>query len=411
MQFLSAQKNLKGKTVLLRADFDDPHEASRLLDDYRIRMSAASIEFLHKQGAKVVVVSKTGRPEGFDLSETLLGPAKHLASLFGKKLVVAKDRMPDYDLQHIVFVPGDVREPQTQELIKSAAQKDIIILENIRFYAEEQNGDPKFAEQLAGLADIFVFDAFAMAHRNEVTVSLLPKYLPAYCGLQLEKEIAALDKLLTMKAHPFIAMMGGAKISDKVGAIRNIGKPADKILIGGGPANLFFLAKGYEIGKSICEKDKLDLAKEIMRNFKEKIVLPLDVLVAKPDFSDPHFAAVEDVKKSEAIFDIGPKTILEFSKHIKTAKKMVWNGPMGHYEIKTFSHGTIAIAQLFASKCRRNCYGVVGGGDSVGALTKAKVLEQVDFVSTGGGAMLDYLAGDKLPAIEALRASKLKEKR
>ena len=411
MKFIREQKNLKGKTVLLRADFDDPHEGHKLLDDYRIRKSAASIEFLHSQGAKVIVASKIGRPEGMDLSESLIIPAKHLAELMHKKLVVAKDRMPDYELGHLVFVPGDIRQEQTLELVRSASARDIIILENIRFYSEEQNNDPAFAEKLASLADIFVFDAFAMAHRNEVTVSMLPSYLPAFAGLTLESEIKALDKLLTLKAHPFIAMMGGAKISDKVGAIRNLGKHADHILVGGGPANLFLFAKGYEIGKSICEKDSLGLAKEIMRNFKSKLVLPLDVLVAKPDFSNPHFVKIDQVKKTEAIFDIGPKTILEFSKYIKAAKKMVWNGPMGHYEIKSFSHGTMAIAELFASKCQGNAYGVVGGGDSVGALTRAKVLDQVDFVSTGGGAMLDYLAGDKLPALVVLeKARQIKSK-
>jgi len=406
MKFISQHKNLKGKTVLLRADFDDPHQGGRLLDDYRIRMSTETIKFLHQRGAKVIVVSKTGRPDGFDVSESLMPEARRLADLLNKKLVVVKDRLPEYDLNHIIFFPGDIREQKNIDLIKKVHPKDLVVLENIRFYQEEQNLDRKFAKSLASIADLYVDDAFAMAHRNEVTTAVLPELLPGFAGLRLEKEIKALDKLLTSRTHPFLVLMGGAKISDKVGAIKSLGRHADKILIGGGPANLFLLAKGYEIGKSICEKDQLKLAKELWRNFKDKLILPVDVLVAKPDFSDPHFVGVDQVKKDQAIFDIGPKTILEFAMQIKTAKKMVWNGPMGHYEIKNFSHGTFAIAELFASKCQRNCYGVAGGGDSVSALTRAKVLDQIDFVSTGGGAMLDYLAGEKLPALEALEHSK-----
>ena len=405
MHFIREQKNLKGKSILLRADFDDPHDGSRLLDDYRIKASTETINFLRQQGAKIIIVSKTGRPKGFDAAESLFPAAQRLAELLDLKLVVYKDRLPEYDIKHLIFFTGDIRKEQDWQALKKSPDKDIILLENIRFYSEEEGLDYDFAKSLAGLADIYVDDAFAMAHRNEVTTSLLPEFMPGFAGLRVEKELKALDKLLTLKANPFIIMMGGAKITDKVGAIKKLGKSADKILIGGGPANLFFFAKGIEIGKSICEKDKVDLAKEITRNFKDKIVLPLDVLVAKSDFADPHFCDIDAVKKNEAIFDIGPKTILEFAKHIKAAKKMVWNGPMGQFEIKTFSHGTMAIAQLYASKCKASSYGVVGGGDTVSALAEAGVLDQIDFVSTGGGAMLDYLAGEKLPALVALEHS------
>jgi phosphoglycerate kinase len=436
MKFIREQKNLKGKTVFLRTDFDDPHDGSKLLEDHRIRMSLQTIEFLRKNGAKIIIASKTGRPKsGFgeisakessgmqlsataqfgsarsgsaekstpDQSESMLPAAKHVADILKMKLAVYEDHLPNYDVVgHLIFFTGDIRQPKHLQALKDSAPKDIVILENMRFYPEEEACDPQFAKTLANVADIYVNDSFAVDHRSETTVSLMPHYLPAFAGLNLEKELNALNKILSLKQHPFVLIMGGAKISDKIETIKHLGKLADKILIGGGPANLFFFAKGLEVGKSLFEKEKVELAKELLRNFKDKIVLPLDVLAANPDFSNPKVCDANAVKKDQTIFDIGPKTILEFSKHIKVARKMVWNGPLGFYEHKIFSHGTMSIAEIYASRCRGQAFGIIGGGDTLSAMSQAKVLDQIDFASTGGGAMLAYLAEEKLPGIEAL---------
>lgn len=405
MKFISQEKNLSGKTVLLRADLDAPHQDGKILDDYRVRMALPTIEYLYNNGAKVVIVSKTGKPNGSaDAAQSLEHVGSLLADLLHKKFVVAENRVPDYDAAHFVFFKGNITDPKNREEVKKAPQKDIVLLENIRFYPGELNADPNFAKDLAALADIYVNDAFAMMHRNEASVSVLSNYLPSYAGLNVEREIKALDNLVALKANPFVVIVGGAKISDKVGTIRNLGIKASNILIGGGPANLFFLAKGYNIGKSVCEREKLELAVELIRNFKEKIILPIDVVVADAeDFSKVRVCAPSEIKANEMALDIGPQTILLFSEKIKAAKKMIWNGPMGLFEKKTFSNGTMSIARIFAARCKGFAYGVVGGGDTLEAINIAKVADQIDFVSTAGSATLDYLAGADMPGLKALK--------
>ncbi|MDB4940010.1 MAG: Phosphoglycerate kinase [Candidatus Doudnabacteria bacterium] len=402
MRFISANKNLAGKTVLLRADLDAPTQDGKVLDDFRIRAALPTINYLQDQGAKIIILSKNGHK----IDESLKPVAETLANLMQKKMVVAQDKMPNYDLHHIVFVPDDIRQEKTIQLVKSSSAKDIVILENVRFYPEEKNADPDFAKHLASLADIYVNDAFAMMHRNEASVSVVANYLPAYAGLNVEKELNGLNTILNLKTSPFVVLMGGAKITDKVGAIKNLGKKADNILMGGGPANLFFLAKGYEIGKSICEQDQKTLAEDLLRNFKDKIILPVDVVVANPtDFSGLRVCAPDQIKPNEAVFDIGPKTILKFAKYIKTAKKLAWNGPMGYFERNEFSHGTKAMALIYSSRCKGQAYGMVGGGDTLEAIDQAKVAEHIDFISTAGSATLEYLAGNQLPGLQALEAN------
>jgi len=347
MKFISELYKLQGKTVLLRADLDAPNENGKILDDYRICMAIPTIEYLQKRGAKIIIISKNGHKQ----NESLELVAGHLAKLLSKKFVVSDSKIPDYDPSHLIFFKGDISKPENIQTLKKSKTKDIIVLENIRFYPQETDGDINFAKQLASLGDVYVNDAFAMMHRNEVSIAILPNYLPAYAGLNVEKELYALNTALNLRAKPFVVMMGGAKISDKVCAIKNLGKKADRLLIGGGPANLFYLAKGYEIGRSICEKDQLPLAQDLLRNFKDKIVLPIDVVVADEKFQNVRISQADQVKKHELIYDIGPKTIMEFAKHIKTAKKLVWNGPVGFFERKEFSHGTMALAIIFASRC------------------------------------------------------------
>lgn len=366
-------------------------------------MSLATIQFLRQQGAKVIVISKIGRPKGWDNSETLFPAAKRVADLLSLKLVSSDDSLPEYHgVPHFVFFTGDIRKKENRELLKRSPVHDIILLENIRFYDEEAQCDRGFGKLLAELGDMYVNDAFAVSHRSETSVTLLPELLQAYAGLNLEKEITAMQKVLQLKANPFVLIMGGIKISDKIAALKNLGASADSILIGGGLANLFFAARGYEIGKSKVELEKIGLAEEILRNYKSKLVLPVDVVVSREDYSGVRVCKPTEVKKDEAIYDIGPKTVLEFSKDIKSAKKMVWNGPLGVSKVKSFANGTMSIALLFASKCDKDCFGLIGGGDTLQAVSEAKVIEQISFVSTGGGAMLEYLGGDQLPGIKAL---------
>lgn len=403
MKFLHDIPNPNGKTVLLRADLDEPHTGGQLLDDYRIRQSLPSIQYLLDHGAKVIVISKIGRPKkSFDPEQTLAPAAQRLADLLGRPMATLDADLAQSDVAPVLFFTGDIRKPEELAMVKDAPQHTLVVLENIRFYPEEENCDPDFAALLASLGDYYVNDAFAMSHRSEVSVSMLPKLLPAFAGLELEKELNALKKLTTLKVSPYIAIMGGAKISDKVETIRTLAAEADQVLIGGALANLFLKAKGFEIGLSFCESDKIALAEELLRNFKDKIVLPTDVIVS--DQSREHIAIVssDSVKPDQAIYDIGPKTILAFSTYIKSAKKMVWNGPLGLFEEQRFSTGTMSIGRIFAGRCQGFAYGIAGGGDTLEAINQAQIADQLDFVSTGGGAMLDYLAGKTLPGVAAL---------
>lgn len=386
----------------MRADLDVPREESKVLDDSRIKAAIPSIDYLFKQGAGLVIISKSGRPKGWQEEYSLKPIAEYLAKLLSKNFVSTKEYSDQY-FNEVVFFESDITKEGAVEIVKKLSKKNIVILENLRFYTQEEEPSPAFAKLLASLAEIFVNDAFAMMHRNEASISLLPKYIPSFAGLNVEKELNALNKLLTLQANPFTVIIGGAKISDKVGAIKNLGKSARYILVGGGPANLFFLSQGFEIGKSLCEKEELDVASDLMRNYKGKIVLPVDVVVAKAiDHEQVRVCKPTEVLKDEAILDIGPQTTLLFSKIVKESKKMVWNGPMGLFEEKKFSHGTMSLALIFAARCKGFAYGIVGGGDTLDALNQARLLEQIDFVSTAGGATLEYLAGESLPGLKAL---------
>ncbi len=402
MKFLSSQNSLLGKSVLLRADLDVPRETNKVLDDSRIRAAIPSMEYLVKQGASLIVISKSGRPKGWQAEYSLKPIAEYLAKLLSKNFVSTKEYSDQY-FNEVVFFEGDITKEGAVEIVKKLSKKNIVILENLRFYTQEEEPSPVFAKLLASLSEIFVNDAFAMMHRNEASISLLPKYIPSFAGLNVEKELNALNKLLTLQANPFTVIIGGAKISDKIGAIKNLSKSAQYVLVGGGPANLFFLSQGFEIGQSLCEKEELEVASDLMRNYKDRIVLPVDVVVAKAtDHEQVRVCKPTEVLKDEAILDIGPQTTLLFSKIVKESKKMVWNGPMGLFEEKKFSHGTMSLALIFAARCKGFAYGIVGGGDTLDALNQARLLEQIDFVSTAGGATLEYLAGEDLPGLKAL---------
>lgn len=408
MQFLS--KNLgkiKGKSVLLRLDLNEPvDEKGKLLDDFRLRSVLPTLQALQKAKCKVVIVAHRGRPEGSRDKKLSLAPiAQRLAELLRVKLIESSQKIPDYPIPHVVFYIADITDKKNQDSIRQSANSNIILLENIRYYEGEESNSAKFASDLAELADVYVNDGFAVSHRKSASVVAITAKLPSYAGLLLEQEIKHLQHLLSVKVRkPFVLVMGGIKISDKSKTLVNLGKRADKILVGGGLANAFLAAQGLEIGKSVVEKSSAAIAKQVLLNFKHKIVLPKDVVVKSASAQGrAQVKLAYQINKTDSVFDIGPETILEFSKILKSAKTVCWNGPLGYFEQKPFQTGTFALARIIGGVGSRKALAVAGGGETVAAIRETKQFEHFDHVSTGGGAMLEYLAGKKLPGIEALK--------
>ncbi len=398
--------NIKNKTVLLRVDVNEPIENGKLLDDFRIQKIIPTIEFLRKQRCKIIIVGHLGRPEGRWTKELSLRPVAHrIAELLNYKFVETKTRLPHYPIAHVVLYGGKITEPETKVALDAASSKDIIILENIRYYEGEEENSSVFAKKLASLADVFVNEAFAVSHRKDASVVAITKYLPSYSGLVLNEELRGLSQVLRGQKHPFVLMMGGLKISEKAHTLENLGKHVDMILLGGGIANSLLVDRGYEIGATPIETEAKAIAKRLLRNFKHKIQLPIDLVVAnkKMDASSIRVSDAHGVKKGELILDIGPKTILQYSRALKKAKTIVWNGPMGYFERKPFHTGTMSLARIIGGVSKGRCYSVVGGGETVDSLRLAKQEYFVDHVSTGGGAMLEFLAGKTLPGVEALK--------
>lgn len=404
--FLRAS-HVKNKTVLLRVDMNEEVVSrGKLADDFRIRAILPTIQFLQEQGAKIIICSHVGRPEGkHDKKFTLQPMAECLAELLDYKFIVSENKISHYGVKHVIFLSGDITKSEIHNAVKESDSKDIIVLENLRFYPGEEENNSEFAKHLADLAEVYVDDAFAVAHRKAASIVAITKFLPSYVGPLLEKEIKNLDFVLNKAQHPFVLMMGGIKISDKAKTLQNLGRTADQILLGGGIANLLLAASGLEVGDSKIEAESKHLAWNIANNFKHKIVLPKDVVVSNKSAS-PGSARVKnsyDVKPNESMYDIGPKTILEFSKILKQAKTICWNGPMGRFEQKPFHTGTAALARLIGALGKRKTFVVAGGGETVAAIRQAHQEEHVDHLSTGGGAILEYLAGNKLPGLEALK--------
>lgn len=405
IKFLRVAK-IQNKTVILRPDLNCPVENGKVNDDFRIQESLPTIQHLIQGGNKLIICGHEGRPKGQWLAEMSFRPvAEHLANILGVKFIETQEKVPNYDIRHLIFYTGDLREPKNLEQIKSISNKDVVFLENMRFYPEEEKNDPAFAKSLASIAEVFVLDGFGVAHHPAVSVTGLAQHLPAYCGLLVEKEIKSLDAVLKHAEKPFVVMTGGIKLSEKVGALENLGKKVDKMLVGGGVASLMFKAKGYEVGLSRIEEAENKTAWGIMQNFKDKLVLPLDVVVANKNMDQESIRVClpHEVASTEQILDAGPKTILEFSKHIKAAKTIIWSGPLGMYEKRPFHHATFALARLIGGRGKGKAFVVAGGGDTVDAIRQSHQFEHIDHVSTGGGAMLEYLAGKKLPGIEALK--------
>lgn len=398
-----------GRRVLLRVGFDVPlkknihTEKWEVADETRVRDALSTIKYLIQQGAKIVIVSHLGRPTGWEPDKSLWPAALKLGELLGVKTIKVLDKLPDYHIPHIYFLESDIVKHNYSHLANNLKNGDILFLENIRFYPGEESNDEQFVEILSSFADIFVNEAFSVSHRAEASTYGVAFKLKSYAGLSLLKEITSLDKVLKHPQKPLVILMGGAKISDKVATIHNLAKSASHILIGGRLANSFLKARGYSIGQS--KFDDVMLAKELERNYKEKIILPVDVVVAKSPNDPAESLPASKVRPNQMILDIGPETIRKYAEYIKSAKTIIWNGPLGVIEYPKFSFGSRSLAYIFASKSRGKAYGIAGGGETVEMLDQAKVSEFIDHISTGGGAMLEFLAGKKLPALKALEVS------
>ena len=382
--------DLKGKKVLVRCDFNVPMDENKnITDTTRIIAAIPTIKYLLENDCAIILCSHLGRPKGEFKPEFSLKPvAKELSKILGKEVAMAED------------VIGEDAKTKAANL-KSG---EIMLLENVRFHREETDNDEGFAKELASMAEVYVNDAFGAAHRAHASTAGVAKFLPAVSGFLIEKELECLGDAINNPERPFVAILGGAKVSDKIGVIDSLLEKVDTLLIGGGMAYTFFKAQGYEVGNSICELDKLDLAKEAMEKAKAKgvnLVLPVDTKVGKefkPDTESKTVAWTEIPADWEG-FDIGEKTIEIFTEEIKKAKTVIWNGPLGLFEFPQFSVGTNAIARLLATIDAKT---IIGGGDSAAAVKKAGLEDKMTHISTGGGASLEFLEGKKLPGIECL---------
>jgi 3-phosphoglycerate kinase len=381
LKSINDAKLIKGKTVFLRVDFNVPNNKGKIKDETKILAVLPTIRFLSRYRCRIILATHLGDPGGKKVSRL---SCRFLAKRLNQILGGAR----------VKFVEETVGK-KASLAIKSLKPGQMIFLENLRFNKGEEKNDSAFARQLAKLADIYVNDAFSVCHRAHASISAIRRCLPAYAGFLLEKEILNLDKVKN-PAKPLVVLMGGAKIKTKINLIKNLQDKAAKILIGGALANNFFKAMGLNVGKSLVDKESVVIAKKLLKN--KKILLPLDVAVSCKEGAEVRL--IDSVGKSEIILDIGPQTIMLYSTVIKKAKTIVWNGPLGAFEQVHFRHGTIALGQLIAARSRGKTFGVVGGGETLEALKMTKMEGYIDWISTGGGAMLSYLGGEKMPGIE-----------
>lgn len=382
--------DVKGKKVIVRVDFNVPLDSNgNITDDKRIVGALPTIKYLISKNAKTILVSHLGRPkEGFEEKYSMKPVAKKLGELLGKEVIMAKD-----------VIGEDAKA-------KAAALKEgeVLLLENVRFHKEETKNDPVFAKELASMADIFVNDAFGTAHRAHASTAGLADYLPAVCGYLIQKEISVMGKALANPERPFVAILGGAKVSDKIAVIENLIDKVDTLIIGGGMAYTFLKAKGYNIGNSICEDDKLELAKSLMEKAEKKgvdLMLPVESVIAREFKNDTEYKCVLSDKMPDGWMgmDIGSRTVEMYVEKIRNAKTIVWNGPMGVFEFSNFAYGTREIAKAVAES---GAISIVGGGDSAAAVEQLGYADKITHISTGGGASLEFLEGKVLPGIDVL---------
>lgn len=381
--------DVQGKRVFCRVDFNVPLEDGRITDDTRIKAAVPTIEYLVERGARVILASHLGRPKGKVVDELRLTPvAQRLSEILGRKVEKADEAVGE----------------DVEAKVSSMQSGDIVLLENVRFYPGEEQNDAGLARSFASLADVYVNDAFGAAHRAHASTEGIAHYLPAVAGLLMEKELDILGKALSTPERPFTAIIGGAKVRDKIGVIENLLDKVDNLIIGGGLAYTFVKAKGLEVGKSILEPDKVDLAKQFMQNAEKQGVnfyIPIDV-VAATEFAPDARSQVADIENIPAdleALDVGPKTRKVYTEVIKSSKLVMWNGPMGVFEFDKFAHGTNAIAQAMAEA---DAVTIIGGGDSAAAVEKAGLADKMTHISTGGGASLEFMEGKDLPGVVAL---------
>ncbi|MBU2536615.1 MAG: phosphoglycerate kinase [Chloroflexota bacterium] len=382
---------VRDKRVLVRVDFNVPldEKTGEITGDNRIRAALPTIQYLTGQRAKVILMSHLGRPKGKVVEDLRLGiVARRLSEVLGQPVSMAPD-----------CVGSDV-----ENMVAAMKAGDILMLENLRFHAGEETGDASFARALASLGDVYVNDAFGTAHRAHASVSVIARYLPTVAGFLMEKEVKNLGRILENPARPFAALLGGAKISDKVSMLENIMDKVDYVMVGGGMAATFLKAKSYEVGQSLLETDMLETASHLMelaQKEKVNLMLPVDVVVADEVSNEAQveIIPVEKIPKERRIVDMGPQTISSFSRELRRCKTVFWNGPMGIFEIPRFARGTQELAKLLAGL---EAMTVIGGGSTAEAVSDLGLAGKMTFVSTGGGASLEFLSGDKLPGVEAL---------
>ncbi|MCT8140217.1 phosphoglycerate kinase [Anaerobacillus sp. CMMVII] len=381
---------VKGKRVFCRVDFNVPMKSNEITDDTRIRAALPTIQYLIDQGAKVILASHLGRPKGQVNEEMRLNAvASRLSELLGKPVTKTDEAYGE----------------AVESAISALGEGDVVLLENVRFYPGEEKNDPELAKAFASLADIYVNDAFGAAHRAHASTEGIAHHIPAVSGLLMEKELEVLGKALLDPDRPFTAIIGGAKVKDKIGVIENLLEKVDNLIIGGGLAYTFVKALGHDVGNSLLEEDKIDLAKSFIDKAKEKgvnLYMPEDVIVADK-FSNEATTQVVDIDAIPSDWeglDIGPKTVDTFRKVILESKLVIWNGPMGVFELSSFENGTKSVAVALADA--QNTYTVIGGGDSAAAVEKFDLAENMDHISTGGGASLEFMEGKQLPGVVAL---------
>lgn len=383
--------DLKGKKVFVRCDFNVPmDENQKITDNRRIVAALPTIKYLVEQNCKVILASHLGRPKGEVKPEFSLAPvAKELSKQLGQEVLMAKD------------VIGE----SAKTLAANLQEGQVMLLENVRFHREETDNDPEFAKELASMAEVFVNDAFGTAHRAHASTEGISHYLPSVSGFLIEKELKFLGDALNNPERPFVAILGGAKVSDKIGVIDSLLEKVDTLMIGGGMAYTFFKAQGYEVGNSLCEPDKCELALKLMEKAKNKgvkLMLPIDTKIGKEFKPDTESKTVSwtEIPEGWEGFDIGEESIKMFAEEIKKAKTVVWNGPLGLFEFDQFAIGTNSIAEVLS---QIDATTIIGGGDSAAAVRKAGLENKMTHISTGGGASLEFLEGKKLPGIECLQ--------